>query len=412
MSSPSPFGSQPSALSPRIASRRNVQDVAVVGAGMVGAALALRLAQDGFDVAVIEPRAPAPWCVDDDVDLRVVALAPSSVALFDAIGVWKPIETARACPYRRMHVWDALAPGTLDFDSADDGTATLGYIVENRLIQHTLWQALQRDARVGVQCPARVAATAIDGERRTLELGDGSRISARLVVAADGGDSVLRELTGIATRDRDYAQRAVVAHVTTTRPHEATAWQRFLPGATIAFLPLSDGRSSIVWSAPETEAARLLALDDATFCSELGAAFDFRLGTIASTTARAAFPLRLKLAERYAAERIALMGDAAHIVHPLAGQGVNLGLRDVAELVVTAGAERAAGRDFAAASALRRYERRRRSDNALSAHAFDAIQRVFGSDAMELAALRGAGLTLVDRIAPLKRLFARHAAGR
>jgi 2-octaprenyl-3-methyl-6-methoxy-1,4-benzoquinol hydroxylase/2-octaprenylphenol hydroxylase len=263
-----------------------------------------------------------------------------------------------------------------------------------------------------VQCPARVAATAIDGERRTLELDDGSRISTRLVVAADGGDSVLRELTGIATRDRDYAQRAVVAHVTTTRPHEATAWQRFLPAATIAFLPLSDGRSSIVWSAPEAEAARLLALDDAAFCGELGAAFDFRLGTIASTTARAAFPLRLRLAERYVAERFALVGDAAHIVHPLAGQGVNLGLRDVGELVDMAGAERAAGRDFAAASALRRYERRRRSDNALSAHAFDAIQRVFGSDAMELAALRGAGLALVDRIAPLKRLFARHAAGR
>jgi 2-polyprenylphenol 6-hydroxylase len=412
MNIPSTPGIQPSTVRPRAANRRNVHDVAVVGAGMVGAALALKLAQDGFDVAVIEPRAPAPWRIDDDVDLRVVALAPSSVSLFDAIGVWKTIVATRACPYRRMHVWDALAPGTLDFDSADDGTATLGYIVENRLIQATLWQALQGDTRVTVQCPARVAATAIDGERRTIELDDGSRISTRLVVAADGGDSVLRELTGIATRDRDYAQRAVVAHVTTTRAHEATAWQRFLPGATIAFLPLSDGRSSIVWSAPEAEATRLLTLDDGTFCSELGAAFDFRLGTIASTTARAAFPLRLKLAKRYAAERFALVGDAAHIVHPLAGQGVNLGLRDVAELVATAGAERAAGRDFAAASALRRYERRRRSDNALSAHAFDAIQRVFGSDAMELAALRGAGLALVDRIAPLKRLFARHAAGR
>lgn len=412
MSSSSRFGPQPSTLGPRTASRRNVHDVAVVGAGMVGAALALKLAHEGFDVAVVEPRALAPWRVDDDVDLRVVALAPSSVALFDAIGVWKTIGAARACPYRRMHVWDALAPGTLDFDSADDGTATLGYIVENRLIQYTLWQALQGDPRITVQCPSRVAATAIDGERRTLELDDGSRISARLVVAADGGDSVLRELTGIATRDRDYAQRAVVAHVTTTRPHEATAWQRFLPKATIAFLPLSDGRSSIVWSAPEAEAARLLALDDATFCSELGAAFDFRLGTIVSTTARAAFPLRLRLAERYVAERFALVGDAAHIVHPLAGQGVNLGLRDVGELVDMAGAERAAGRDFAAASALRRYERRRRSDNVLSAQAFDAIQRVFGSDAMELAALRGAGLALVDRIAPLKRLFARHAAGR
>jgi 2-octaprenylphenol hydroxylase len=412
MTRPSAFAPRPAGRSPRLPRRAGVLDVAVVGAGMVGAALALKLAQDGFDVAVIEPRAPAPWRLEDGIDLRVVAVAPSSVALFDTIGIWKSISEARACPYRRMHVWDALAPGALDFDSADDGTATLGYIVENRLIQHTLWQALQRDTRITVQCPARVNATAVDGDRRTLELDDGNRISARLVVAADGGDSVLRELTGIATRDRDYAQRAVVAHVATARPHEATAWQRFLPGATIAFLPLGDGRSSIVWSAPEAEATRLLALDDAAFCSELGAAFDFRLGTIVSTTVRAAFPLRLKLAERYAAERFALVGDAAHIVHPLAGQGVNLGLRDVAELAGIAGAERAAGRDFAAASALRRYERRRRSDNVLSAHAFDAIQRAFGSDAMALAALRGAGLALVDRIAPFKRLFARHAAGR
>jgi 2-octaprenyl-3-methyl-6-methoxy-1,4-benzoquinol hydroxylase/2-octaprenylphenol hydroxylase len=403
---------QPSALSPRIATRRNAYDVVVVGAGMVGTALALKLAQDGFDVVVIESRAPAPWRAEDELDLRVVALAASSVGLFDAIGVWKSIAGARVCPYRRMHVWDALAPGALNFDSADDGKAALGYIVENRVIQHMLWQALQADARVTVQCPARVAGTSVDADRRLVELDDGTRIAARLVVAADGGDSVLRELAGIPTRERDYAQRAVVAHVVTERPHEATAWQRFLPGTTIAFLPLADGRSSIVWSVPEAQATRLLALDDITFCAELGAAFDFRLGTVATTTARAAFPLRLKLAERYVAARFALVGDAAHVVHPLAGQGVNLGLRDVTELTEIARAERASGRDFAAESALRRYERRRRSDNVLSAHAFDAIQRAFGSAAMPLAALRGAGLALVDHIDPIKRIFARHAAGR
>jgi 2-octaprenylphenol hydroxylase len=379
---------------------------------MVGAALALKLAQDGFDVVVVESRAPGSWRAEDDVDLRVVALAASSVDLFDEIGVWKSIAGARACPYQRMHVWDALAPGALTFDSADDGKAALGYIVENRLIQHALWQALQADARIIVQCPARVAGTSVDADRRTVELDDGTRIAARLVVAADGGDSALRELAGIATCDRDYTQRAVVAHVATERPHEQTAWQRFLPGATIAFLPLIDGRSSIVWSVPEAQAARLLALDDATFCDELGAAFDFRLGPIGTTSARAAFPLRLKLAERYVAPRFALVGDAAHIVHPLAGQGVNLGLRDVTELAEIARGERAAGRDFAAESALRRYQRRRRSDNVLSAHAFDAIQRVFGSAAMPLAALRGAGLALVDRTPAFKRMFAHRAAGR
>jgi 2-octaprenyl-3-methyl-6-methoxy-1,4-benzoquinol hydroxylase/2-octaprenylphenol hydroxylase len=389
-----------------------VHDIAIVGAGMVGAALALALARAGFDVTVVESRAPALWRAEDELDLRVVALAPSSIALLKRLDVWNAIASARASAYRRMHVWDALAPGELAFDAADDGENALGYIVENRLIQHVLWQALRNDARIELRCPAQVAATEVGTDRRTLVLDDGATLSARLAVAADGADSALRGLVGIATTDRDYAQRAIVAHVATQRPHEFTAWQRFLPGATIAFLPLADGRSSIVWSVPDAQAERLLALDDAAFRAELGAAFDFRLGRITASTARAAFPLRLRLAERYLAPRFALIGDAAHAVHPLAGQGVNLGLRDVEELGAALAGARDAKRDFAAESTLRQFERRRRSDNALSAHAFDAIQRVFGSEAMPVAAVRGAGLSLVDKIGPLKQMFARHAAGR
>jgi 2-octaprenylphenol hydroxylase len=392
--------------------RRGLHDVAVVGAGMVGAALALALVREGFDVAVVEPKPPSPWRNADEVDLRVVALASSSIDLFRRLDVWTSISGARACAYRQMHVWDALAPGALNFDSADEAEPELGFIVENRLIQHVLWQALQNDARISLRCPARVAATEADARCRVLTLDDGSTLAAQLVVAADGADSALREMAGIATRDRDYGQRAIVAHVTTQRPHHSTAWQRFLPQATIAFLPLADGRSSIVWSLPDTEAARLLALDDAAFCSELAAAFDFRLGVITATTARAAFPLRLRLAERYLAPRLALIGDAAHVVHPLAGQGVNLGLRDVEELCTVLIEARAGKRDFAAASTLRRFERSRRSDNVLAAHAFDAIQRTFGSTAMPLAALRGAALAIVDKLPPLKRMFAHRAAGR
>jgi 2-octaprenyl-3-methyl-6-methoxy-1,4-benzoquinol hydroxylase/2-octaprenylphenol hydroxylase len=391
---------------------RNLHDVAIVGAGMVGAALALALARAGFDVAVIEPRAPAPWRAQDDVDLRVVALAASSIELFGCLDVWKEIAAARASAYARMRVWDALAPGELAFDAADEGRAALGFIVENRLIQSALWNALQHESRITLRCPAKVAATESSSERRTLTLDDSTSIAAKLVVAADGADSALREMAGIAAHGRDYGQRAIVAHVATERAHESTAWQRFLPGATLAFLPLADGRSSIVWSVPEAEAARLLALDDAAFCAELAAALDFRLGRVTATTPRASFPLRMKLAERYLAPHFALIGDAAHAVHPLAGQGVNLGLRDVDELCAALIEARDAKRDFAAESVLRRYERRRRSDNALSAHAFDAIQRVFGSDAMPLAALRGVGLSIVDKIAPFKRAFARHAAGR
>ena len=391
---------------------RKLLDVAIVGAGMVGAALALALAKAGFDVTVIEPRAPKPWNAQDEVDLRVVALAPSSVELFGRLDIWKEIAAARTCAYQRMCVWDALAPGELSFDAANQGRAALGYIIENRLIQHTLWQALQREPRIVLRCPATAVSTESASDRRTLDLDDGTAVNARLAVAADGADSALREMAGIGMHDRDYGQRAIVAHVATERAHESTAWQRFLPGATLAFLPLADGRSSIVWSVPEAESRRLLALDDAAFCAELGAAFDFRLGRVTATTQRASFPLRLKLAERYLAPRLVLIGDAAHAVHPLAGQGVNLGLRDVEELRNVLVEARDAKRDFAAESVLRRYERRRRSDNVLSAHAFDAINRIFGSESMPLAALRGAGLALVNRIEPLKRMFAAHAAGR
>lgn len=393
-------------------SRRPAQDVAIVGAGMVGAALALRLARSGCSVSLLEARSPPVWRGDDEVDLRVVALAPSSIDFLRSIDAWNAIAAARACAYRRMEVWDALAPGTLRFDAVDDARAELGYIVENRLVQHVLWQAAQAQAGIELHCPARVVATECDDDRRVLVLEDGGRIAARLVVAADGGDSALRALVGIDTRDRDYGQRAVVAHVATERAHEFTAWQRFLPGATLAFLPLVDGRSSIVWSLPDSEASRVLALDAPAFCTELGAAFDFRLGPVRATTARAGFPLRLRLAERYVAARFALIGDAAHVVHPLAGQGVNLGLRDADELAAVISAARGAGSDPAAPSALRVFERRRRSDNALSGRTFDMIQRVFASDSMPLAALRGAGLALVDGVPPLKRLFARHAAGR
>lgn len=394
-------------------SGRNLVDVAVVGAGMVGAALALDLAQRGFAVALVEPRVPEPWRAQDEVDLRVVALAASSVALLERVGVWAAIASARASAYRRMRVWDALAPGSLGFDAADDGASALGYIIENRLIQWTLWQALERRGDIALHSPARVVAGELDaaGAARALELDNGARIKARLVVAADGADSALRRQCGIGTRGRDYVQRGIVAHVTHERAHEATAWQRFLPGATIAFLPLLDGRSSIVWSVPNAQAERLLALDAAAFRAELGAAFDFRLGAITAATERAAFPLRLRLAERYVAPRFALIGDAAHAVHPLAGQGVNLGFRDVAELAQVLGDARERKADLGSEYTLRRYERRRRSDNVISARVFDAIQRGFGSGNTAVAALRGAGLALVDRIAPLKRFFAARAAG-
>jgi 2-octaprenyl-3-methyl-6-methoxy-1,4-benzoquinol hydroxylase/2-octaprenylphenol hydroxylase len=391
--------------------RRGMHDIAIVGAGMVGASLALRLAHEGFDVALIESREPSMWNAKDEVDLRVVAIAPSSAEFLNRAGAWQAIASSRVSPYRRMRVWDSVAPGELTFDAADSGDAVLGHIVENRLIQSALWQELQR-ARITARVPASVESTESNADKRTLTFDGGTALHARLVVAADGADSTLRDLLHIDATTRDYGQRAVVAHVKTERPHQSTAWQRFLPNATLAFLPLADGRSSIVWSLPTADAERLLALDNATFCRELGAAFDFRLGTIEATTKRVAIPLRMRLADSYIAPRFALIGDAAHVVHPLAGQGVNLGLRDAAELADILIEARDAKRDFAAEHILRRYERRRRSDDTLSAFAFDTIQRVFASGFPPLAALRGAGLAIADRVAPIKRRLARHAAGR
>jgi 2-octaprenyl-3-methyl-6-methoxy-1,4-benzoquinol hydroxylase/2-octaprenylphenol hydroxylase len=249
-------------------------------------------------------------------------------------------------------------------------------------------------------------------DRVQIELDQGDAVAARLLVAADGAGSPLRDLAGIATRGRDYGQRAIVAHVRTERPHCATAWQRFLATGPLALLPLADGRSSIVWSLPDDEAARVLMLDDEAFRAELGVASDFRLGPILATTRRAAFPLKLQLAESYVAERFVLLGDAAHTVHPLAGQGVNLGLRDVTELRDTLVAARDAGRDIAAAHVLRRYARRRRSADTLDALGFDALARIYGWQAPPWAAARALGIRALDRLTPLKQRIAAHAAGR
>ena len=386
-------------------------DVAIVGGGMVGAAAALSLARAGFATALLEAREPAAWHISDEVDLRVVGLAPSSIALLDEMGVWPSIRDTRSGPYSHMHVWDAENGAAIDFDAADEDRQLLGYIVENNLVQWMLWQALEP---AGVQrlCPAKVYGFEVREDRVQLELVDAEPVCARLLVAADGAGSPLRDMAGIATRGRDYGQRAIVAHVRTERAHQNTAWQRFLPTGPLALLPLADGRSSIVWSLPEAEAQRVLALDDAAFLNELGMASDFRLGSILATTPRAAFPLKLQLAERYQSERFVLLGDAAHAVHPLAGQGVNLGLRDVIELRDTLCAARDAGRDIAAEHVLRRYARRRRSADTLDALGFDALARIYAWQAPPWVAARGLGVRLLDRLGPLKRRIAAHAAGR
>jgi len=390
--------------------RRPRLDVVVAGAGVVGASAALALARLGLEVALVEAVAPPRWDAARP-DLRVYAFAPDNAALLDGFGLWQPgIAAARAHPYRRMRVWDAAGGEALKFDADALGRRELGWIVEHGLLVDRLWAALP-GAGVHVHCPARVHALeqASDGVR--IELDDGTRLDARLAIAADGAESTLRALAGLEVERHDYGQRAVVAYVATERPHADTAWQRFLPTGPLAFLPCDDGTSSIVWTLPEAEAARVLALDESAFEAELTHAFDARLGACGLRSARAAFPLRRQLARDYQAGRVLVVGDAAHVVHPLAGQGVNLGLRDVAALRDSMAAALTARQDWASAARLARWARTRRSENFVAAHAFDAINRVFGDDGVAATLLRGPLLGLAGRLPPLAQLFWRRASG-
>ncbi|CAE6722466.1 UbiH/UbiF family hydroxylase [Xanthomonas arboricola pv. corylina] len=388
-------------------SRRGTRDALIVGGGVVGAACALALADAGLSVALIEGREPARWRADQP-DLRVYAFAADNAALLDSLGVWSLVRAARVQPYRRMRVWDAAGGGELSFDADTLGREQLGWIIEHAVLVDRLWAAVHA-AGIEVHCPARVVE--LDQDAHSVRLDDGSRLEAALAIAADGAASTLRELAGLPVSRHAYAQRGVVAFVETEQPHQATAWQRFLTTGPLAFLPFADGRSSIVWTLPDAEAARVLALDDADFSRELTQAFAARLGQVRVVSARTAFPLQRQLVEQYVSGRVLTLGDAAHVVHPLAGQGVNLGLRDVAALrdeVRNALAKRA---DWAAPHRLQRWARSRRSENTVAAYGFDAINTAFSNDDMHLTLLRGSVLGLAGKLPPLVDVLWKRASG-
>ena len=386
-------------------------DILVVGGGMVGAAFACACLDKGWRIALVEFREPQRSWPAGEVDLRVSALSRASQRILERLGAWERILDLGASPYREMRVWDAVGGGSIHFDSAELGEPDLGHIVENRVTQLALWERLEAADEVTLFCPAGLDEIDLTADATSLDLKDGRRLSARLLVGADGRDSRVRGRVGIATRGWLYDQQAIVANVAVQEWHRETAWQRFLPTGPLAFLPLGDGRCSIVWSATEARAEELLALGDADFRRELEAAIEGRLGIIGEIGPRAAFALRMQHAKQYVKQRLALIGDAAHAVHPLAGQGVNLGFLDAAALAAALEEARDKRRDIGGLWALRRYERARRGENMLMLGAMDGFKRLFSNALPPLAVLRSTGLSAVDRLGPVKHLFMRHALG-
>ena len=385
-------------------------DVCVIGAGVVGGAAAVALANDGLRVALVESHEPKSWRADAP-DLRVYAFAPDNSAFFAELGVWDDIANARAQPYRRMRVWDAAGGGELDFRAEQVGRESLGHIVEHGLLVDRLWRAIVRHPAIVRYCQDQLASVEQDEKSATAILASGARLRSSLVIGADGATSKVRDAVGLSASAYDYRQRGLVAYVRTELPHEDTAWQRFLTTGPLAFLPCADGRSSIVWTLPDAEADRLLALDESAFRADLTRAFDARLGAVTEVSARVAFPLRRQLADQYGSGRVLLIGDAAHSVHPLAGQGVNPGLRDVVALRAMLRAAKSTGRDLAAPHRLDRWARERRSENAIAAYSFETINRLFSNDMLLPTLLRGHMLGLAGRVAPIGQFLLRRAAG-
>jgi 2-octaprenyl-6-methoxyphenol hydroxylase len=388
-------------------------DVAIAGAGLIGGALAVALARHGVRTAVIDRLDPAAM-LKTTFDGRASAIAASSQTLLAAIGLW-PHLAPHSEPIREIRVSDGASPLFLHYDHAQLGPTPLGFMAENRHYRQAVAAAIG-DLREHLM----VATSAVIGmsdspDRITLTLADGRRVSAQLAVAAEGRDSKLRELAGIGLTGWSYSQTAIVATIGHARPHDGIAHERFLPAGPFAILPLPDDagvhRSSLVWTERADAAASYLALDDTRFLAEIAERVGGFLGGLSLIGPRFSHPLGLQFAARYGKGRLVLAGDAAHGIHPIAGQGLNLGLRDVAALTEIIVDARGLGLDLAHPEGLARYERWRRADNLMMAGVTDVLNRLFSNDIAPIRLARDLGLAAVNRIAPLKKLFMRHAMG-
>lgn len=402
---------------------RTCFDILVVGGGMVGAALALGLSRQGWDVGLVEGSDRKALLLQgtseaadvDGFDPRVSAISVASQRLLDQLDVWAEITAGRHCPYQTMTVWDGDGTGHIQFEAAELRAPALGTIIENRRIVRALFSALV-DSSVELIDGVKVTGWWQDEDARGIQLEDGRTLGARLVVAADGAHSRLRQWVGLPTREWDYGQQAIVCTVRTTQSHRFTAWQRFSPTGPLAFLPLltesgDEHFCSIVWSQDTEEARRLMALDDSAFKAELERAVERELGSVEVVSRRYAFPLRQRHAKDYIATGFALVGDAAHTIHPLAGQGANLGYGDVRALLDELSQARKAGIAPDNELTLARYQRRRKGENLAMMVAMEGFKRLFGRDELSVRWLRNTGMRWLNQLGPIKNRIAAEAMG-
>ena len=389
-------------------------DVVISGGGMVGLPLGLALAQGGFKTLVADGAAPAR-VLEPKFDGRVSALAYASVRMLSALGVWEGL-APDAQPIHEILVSDGAvgrpaSPFSLHFDAEEIGAKALGHLAENRHIRAALYEVVARTPNLELVAPAVVKSFAVESGGATVTLADGEEITCALVIAADGRDSRLRNDTGIGVIGWSYPQTGIVATVEHEQPHNGVAYEHFLPSGPFAILPMTGNRSSIVWTEDAALAPHIVKLPDAEFAAELQARFGDFLGAIEPVGPRWTYPLSLMQAERYTARRLALIGEAAHVIHPIAGQGLNVGIRDCAALAEAVIDARRLGLDIGDDSVLERYQRWRRLDAVLLAGVTDGLNRLFSNRIAPLKLARDLGLAAVNRMPPLKRLLMQHAMG-
>ncbi|EEY8963347.1 FAD-dependent 2-octaprenylphenol hydroxylase [Escherichia coli] len=387
-------------------------DVAIVGGGMVGLAVACGLQGSGLRVAVLEQRVPEPLAADAPPQLRVSAINAASEKLLTRLGVWQDILSRRASCYHGMEVWDKDSFGHISFDDQSMGYSHLGHIVENSVIHYALWNKAQQSSDITLLAPAELQQVAWGENETFLTLKDGSMLTARLVIGADGANSWLRNKADIPLTFWDYQHHALVATIRTEEPHDAVARQVFHGEGILAFLPLSDPHlCSIVWSLSPEEAQRMQQASEDEFNRALNIAFDNRLGLCKVESARQVFPLTGRYARQFAAHRLVLVGDAAHTIHPLAGQGVNLGFMDAAELIAELKRLHRQGKDIGQYIYLRRYERSRKHSAALMLAGMQGFRDLFSCTNPAKKLLRDIGLKLADTLPGVKPQLIRQAMG-